>query len=161
MLNISLKSIRFLKKNNNWINNFILRLVLLNMRGMLFLSLREFFSIGVFVYSLNVGVRYKRSYRKGSLLLFGLSGFTLVFLIIEGFLTSIILLLVLFVVLLIPFGALSFLFTLRFEFPIQFLVFFLGFVFTYFINSAIVDPIFYLIIQKRVCEELQMPEKKR
>ena len=60
------------------------------------------FSIGVFVYSLNVGAQYKKSYQKGSLLLFGLSGFTLIFLILEEFLTTIILLLGLFIILLIP-----------------------------------------------------------
>jgi low temperature requirement protein LtrA len=60
------------------------------------------FSIGVFVYSLDVDVRYKNSYRKGSFLLFGLSAFTLIFLILESLLTSIILLLGLFIILLIP-----------------------------------------------------------
>jgi low temperature requirement protein LtrA len=60
------------------------------------------FSIGVFVYSLNVDVRYNRSYRKGSFLLFGLSGFTLLLLFLEDLLTSIIFLLGLFVILLIP-----------------------------------------------------------
>jgi low temperature requirement protein LtrA len=60
------------------------------------------FSIGVFVYSLDVGKQYKMSYRKGSFLLFGLSGFTFVFLILEALLTSIILLLGLFIILLIP-----------------------------------------------------------
>jgi low temperature requirement protein LtrA len=60
------------------------------------------FSIGVFVYSLKVDVRYKRSYRKGSLLLFGLSGFTLLLLFLEDLLTSIIFLLGLFIILLIP-----------------------------------------------------------
>jgi low temperature requirement protein LtrA len=60
------------------------------------------FSIGVFIYSLDVGKQYKMSYRKGSFLLFGLSGFTLLFLIIEELLTSIILLLGLFIILLIP-----------------------------------------------------------
>jgi low temperature requirement protein LtrA len=59
-------------------------------------------SIGVFVYSLDVDVRYKSSYLKGSFFLFGLSVFTLVFLILESLLTSIILLLGLFIILLIP-----------------------------------------------------------
>jgi low temperature requirement protein LtrA len=67
--------------------------------GSMFIAL---VSIGVFVYSLDVDSRYKSSYRKGSLLLFALGGFTLVFLILEGLLTSIILLLGLFIILLIP-----------------------------------------------------------
>ena len=60
------------------------------------------FSIGVFVYSLEVDVRYKSSYRKGSYLLFGLSGITLVFIIFEQILTTITLLIGLFIILLIP-----------------------------------------------------------
>lgn len=60
---------------------------------------------------------------------------------------------IIFLLLLIPFALISFLFTRGFAFRIQFLVYLLGVLFTYFLHTTIFDPLFYLILQKKFCEE--------
>ena len=52
-----------------------------------------------------------------------------------------------FLIVLIPFALISFFFTKGFVVSIQLLIYLLGFLFVYFLNSAVFDPILYLIIQ--------------
>ncbi|MFC2155886.1 hypothetical protein ACFLRB_05305 [Acidobacteriota bacterium] len=52
-----------------------------------------------------------------------------------------------FLIILIPFALISFLFTKGLGVGIQLLIYLLGFLFVYFLNSAVFDPIVYLIIQ--------------
>jgi hypothetical protein len=52
-----------------------------------------------------------------------------------------------FLVVLIPFMLISFFFTRGYAVSIQLLIYLLGFLFVYFLKSAVFDPIIYLIIQ--------------
>jgi len=55
-----------------------------------------------------------------------------------------------FLLLLIPFGLISFLFTIGVESAVKVLIYVLGFFFAWFLHSAIVLPISGLILQKRI-----------
>ncbi len=56
---------------------------------------------------------------------------------------------IIFLIVLIPFMLISFFFTRGFMAGIQLLIYLLGFSFVYFLNSAVFEPIIYLIIQAR------------
>ncbi|MCP4156971.1 MAG: hypothetical protein GY757_55175 [bacterium] len=57
---------------------------------------------------------------------------------------------VIFLMLLIPFGGISLLFTLGVSWAIKLLIFIVGFIFAWFLHSAIVLPIGFLVLQKNV-----------
>lgn len=57
--------------------------------------------------------------------------------------------LVLFLIIFLPFGLISFLYTIGISFPFQVLIYLLGFFFTYFLYSVIVQPILGLLILLR------------
>jgi hypothetical protein len=54
---------------------------------------------------------------------------------------------IIFLILLVPFTLISFLFTRGFVPSIQFLIYLVGFLFVCFLNSAVFEPILFLIIQ--------------
>jgi hypothetical protein len=59
-----------------------------------------------------------------------------------------------FFILMIPFGAISFFFTMGMGVtlagPVRYLIYLLGFLFVYFLNAVIVEPIVCLLVQRRV-----------
>jgi len=57
-----------------------------------------------------------------------------------------------FIAILLPFAVISFLFSSGFEIQgsVKFLIFTLGFIFVYFLETSLIKPIFYLIIQKKL-----------
>jgi hypothetical protein len=55
-----------------------------------------------------------------------------------------------FLVLLIPFISISILLTFGIQWPLKYLVFFLGFTFAYFLHNALFRPIILLLIQRRL-----------
>lgn len=57
-----------------------------------------------------------------------------------------------FFILLIPFGLISFFFTMGQAAGVKYLVYLLGFFFVYFLNAAILEPIACLMIQKKIYE---------
>jgi hypothetical protein len=54
------------------------------------------------------------------------------------------------IVMWVPFGLISFLFTMGLSAHLQFLIYLLGFFFAYFLNTAILDPFIALLVQKRI-----------
>lgn len=56
----------------------------------------------------------------------------------------------LFLLLLIPFAGVSILFTVGVRPELKLIVFLLGVSFVYFLNAAIIEPVFYLLVEKKV-----------
>jgi len=63
-----------------------------------------------------------------------------------------------FIVILIPFAIISFLFSSGFVIKgsVNFLIFTLGFIFVYFLETSLIKPIFYLIIQKKLYQRIYL-----
>jgi len=61
-----------------------------------------------------------------------------------------------FIAILVPFAIVSFLFSSGFEVKgsVNFLIFTLGFIFVYFLETSLIKPIFYLLIQKKLYEQI-------
>ncbi|MCK4835386.1 MAG: hypothetical protein KAT17_02050 [Candidatus Aminicenantes bacterium] len=55
-----------------------------------------------------------------------------------------------FLMLLIPFVMISVLFTIGLQIELKFIFVLLGFCFVYFLNAAIFEPIFYLLVQRKI-----------
>ncbi len=64
-----------------------------------------------------------------------------------------------FIVILLPFAIISFLFSSGFVIKgsVNFLIFTLGFIFVYFLETSLIKPVFYLIIQKKLYERIYHP----